>query len=95
MRKWFGMLLGLLVANGIASAGNDTFSDISREFKEKCRDIAALRMKMPLEQLQYNVAWGVSYDLEAILDGYLATGDREYLDWFVPLAERVVAARAF
>ncbi len=94
MKQWLGMILGFLAACGIAADGNDSFSEICREFKEKCRNASEIRMQMPLEKLQYVVAWGVSYDLEALLDGYLATGDRRYLDWFVPLAERVVAARA-
>ncbi len=68
--------------------------DVRLKFKEMCQKTLDARLKTPPEKLQYAIAWGVSYDLDAMIDGYLATGDPEFLDMFVKLADRAVAARA-
>jgi hypothetical protein len=85
----FGALGCIRAADAPAPA-----SDINLKFKEMCRKTIENRLATPLEKLQYVIAWGASYDLDAMLDGYLATGDPEFLDMFVKLADRAVAARA-
>lgn len=52
------------------------------------------RADKPSDNTAGGVAWGDSYELDALLEMFQATGDRAYLDHFVMLADKVVASRA-
>lgn len=47
-----------------------------------------------LNNLDGDIAWGMSYTLDALIDLYEASGDEQYLQRFVADADRVFAARA-
>jgi hypothetical protein len=48
----------------------------------------------PLDNLTGSIVWGSSYQLDSYVDMFQATGDAKYLEYFVALADRVLAARA-
>jgi hypothetical protein len=48
----------------------------------------------PMDNLTGGIVWGVSYEMDALLEMYRATADTGYLDRFILLADKVVAARA-
>jgi len=73
------------------------YPSISERFKPVARQVVAdfQKQKDPLGELPGGtIAWGVSYDMDAFLTMYQATGDEDYLRYFEKLADAVVAARA-
>lgn len=65
----------------------DTFDGLAAQLRQA-------RADKPSDNTAGGVAWGDSYELDALLEMFQATGDRSYLDHFVILADRVVASRA-
>ncbi len=68
--------------------------DLRATFDQAAEKVRASRAGKPVENLAGGIAWGNSYELDAYLEMYLATGDRAYLNQFMPLADAVCAARA-
>jgi hypothetical protein len=48
----------------------------------------------PMDNIKGGIVWSTSYQLDAYVDMYLATGDESYLDDFVSVCDKVIAARA-
>lgn len=67
---------------------------IAPRFKPVASKIVKERTAKPLDNLTGGIAWGNSYEMDAFLEMYRATGDTDYLDYFVKLADGVAAARA-
>jgi hypothetical protein len=69
-------------------------ASIETIFDQIASKLEASRDGKKIDNLSGKIAWGVAYELDALLDMYLATGKEGYLAKFVPLCDRVVAARA-
>lgn len=65
----------------------DTFDSLAAQLRTS-------RAGKPSDNTTGGIAWGDSYELDAYLEMFHATGDRVYLEHFVALADKVIAARA-
>lgn len=65
----------------------DTFDSLAAQAR-------TARAGKPSDNTTGGIAWGDSYELDAYLEMFHATRDRVYLEHFVALANKVVAARA-
>lgn len=63
-------------------------------FEALAKPIQERREAAALSNLEGAIVWGASYEMEAFLEMFLATGDTDYLDRFVRLAGDVLEARA-
>jgi hypothetical protein len=52
------------------------------------------QMKLEKEKMKYEAAWATSYDIEGYIDGYVVTGDIEYLEMAIKLADKLYSVRA-
>lgn len=67
---------------------------IAPRLRPAALQVVARRTAKRLNNVSGDIAWGASYEMDAFLEMYRATGDESFLDDFVQLAEPVVAARA-
>jgi hypothetical protein len=94
MATFFPSFLIALSITILGIAGTSAQSDLRATFDQVAGKVRAAREKKPMDNLTGGIVWGNSYELDAYLEMYLATGDRDYLNHFVTLAEAVCAARA-
>ena len=67
---------------------------LAADYKRMCKAVVAADLKKAPLEFAYLLPWGVSYDMDALIEGYLFSGDREYLDLFVDLGDKAVECRA-
>lgn len=91
-KRLIATMLTVLAAT-VAAADSSSLAERTKLFARKMHAYQ-LKVAEDLQQYQYNAPWGASYVLDAFVDAYLGTGDREYLDMFVDVADPVVASRA-
>lgn len=88
------ILIGASGGANAAAVPAKTFPPIAPRLRPVLAKIVAEQAAKPLDNLTGGIAWGVSYEMDALLEMYRATKDTWYLDKFVILADKVIAARA-
>lgn len=98
MSKNLGSLSGLLAAVlmmfAIHSAIAADSAALVKNFDDYSERVRAARADKASTNLNGDIAWRDSYEMDAYLLMYQATGDANYMDYFIELADMVVTARA-
>jgi len=90
----FKVSIVALAASLCIAVPTSSGASIETIFDQTASKLEASRDGKGIDNLSGKIAWGIAYELDALIDMYLATGKEKYLAKFVPLCDRVVAARA-
>lgn len=95
-KSWPVLLVVFLFARSVGGAASIPGGQAPwREIYDRlAAQLRSTRGDKPSDNTAGGIAWGDSYELDAHLEMFQATGDTGYLVQFVALADRVVAARA-
>ncbi|MES2460476.1 MAG: hypothetical protein V4671_07820 [Armatimonadota bacterium] len=94
------LALGFLIIGSSLAEAAETgvpmtkFPPIAPRIRSVLEKVVADHAARPLDNITGGIAWGASYEMDALLEMYRATDDPWYLEKFTVLADKVVAARA-
>jgi hypothetical protein len=89
-----GLLTAVLMMFAIHTAVAADSAALVKNFDDYAERVRELRADKASTNLEGAIAWRDSYEMDAYLLMYQATGDASYMDYFIELADMIVTARA-
>ncbi|MCB9769515.1 MAG: hypothetical protein H6752_15060 [Candidatus Omnitrophica bacterium] len=92
-----GALLTVILVPAFASfavSEDNGLAEVRATYDQLHSKLIESQGEKPIDNVQGSIVWGSSYQLDSYVSMYQATGDTVYLDHFLRLADRVLAARA-
>lgn len=89
-----GLLTAVLMMFAIHTALAADSAALVKNFDDYSERVRAARADKASTNLEGAIAWRDSYEMDAYLLMYQATGDAAYMDYFIELADMIVTARA-
>lgn len=90
----YSLLIFCCIGACMADSRRDKALELMPGYLENCRTFTKRYLEYDAKKYGYLLAWGASYYMDAIIEGYLFSGNTEYLDLFVQFGDKTVESRA-